>query len=922
MTERGRRRLPAVLAQVFAPIVAVPFVMHAGWPWPVLVPAAFFVGTLGWFVGTGLGHALARWLRRVSYAPPGRAVYPLLTLPPQEGAEAGGKGRSLARLRQAGHPVPDGFVVLARAFGGATGDALSDEAAREVDAALRKLTRRHADATFAVRSSGLVEDSAAASYAGAFETELRVPADEVDSAVVRVRRSRHAARVGAYAAAVGEPSGDTSVPSGRASPTSATNLAGPAEARRDTGSSSVPASPSASTGSGQPGERAEPSAPDAAVVVQRMIEPEHAGVLFTANPLTGDLRTMVGNVVAGVGESLVAGDVSAPEFTFDRPDGRYEGPDGLRPVARRLHTEAHAVENTFDGAVQDIEWASIGTRVWILQARPVTTMTGRNPRTAERNDSLAGACLWSATNLTEANPEPQTPLTISLKTYLQDHGGPSIKVKGREMAGYIGGRPYANLSVQISAQGPKADPRAAYARLEPVWGRLPSGIPIPTLPVSKADWKTEGTRLLGAVVTLTRHKRDIPAFLATNPDRCRGARGRIAACATPAQLLTAWETEIRPGSLRAFWAVIAATGQDQADVETELTALIGPDGAAALAGNLRGLAGGGLVSLGPALGLAEVQAGRLTREEYLERFGHRGYNEVELAWPRPSEDPGWLDEALSSATTAAGAPTAAGGAGVDRERAYDEALARLRDEHPRAARGLLRRLRRRARAAATREAVRSEAVRWTGVERAFALRAGELLGLGDDVFLLTADELFAALGGAEPRVDLGARRAAYERSRSLPPLPGFIVGPIDPFAWTADPGRRTDVFVAPGLGAGSPDAEPTPTEAVITGVPGALGVVEGVVRRLDRLDDQARLLPGEVLVTRLTNIGWTPVFPRAAAIVTDLGAPLSHAAIVARELGVPAVVGCGDATARLRTGDRVRIDGAHGTVELLPPERP
>lgn len=72
-----------------------------------------------------------------------------------------------------------------------------------------------------------------------------------------------------------------------------------------------------------------------------------------------------------------------------------------------------------------------------------------------------------------------------------------------------------------------------------------------------------------------------------------------------------------------------------------------------------------------------------------------------------------------------------------------------------------------------------------------------------------------------------------------------------------------------------------------------------------------------VVVTTMTNIGWTPLFPRAAAIVTDLGAPLSHAAIVARELGIPAVVGCGNATARLKTGDRVRVNGGLGSVELL-----
>ena len=84
-------------------------------------------------------------------------------------------------------------------------------------------------------------------------------------------------------------------------------------------------------------------------------------------------------------------------------------------------------------------------------------------------------------------------------------------------------------------------------------------------------------------------------------------------------------------------------------------------------------------------------------------------------------------------------------------------------------------------------------------------------------------------------------------------------------------------------------------------------------------EEGEQLRPGDILVTSVTNVGWTPLFPRAAAIVTDIGAPLSHAAIVARELGIPAVVGCGDATLRLRTGDRVRVDGGRGTVEVLPP---
>ncbi len=94
-------------------------------------------------------------------------------------------------------------------------------------------------------------------------------------------------------------------------------------------------------------------------------------------------------------------------------------------------------------------------------------------------------------------------------------------------------------------------------------------------------------------------------------------------------------------------------------------------------------------------------------------------------------------------------------------------------------------------------------------------------------------------------------------------------------------------------------------------------MVEGIARVLRSPEDAVQFGDGEILVTTVTNIGWTPAFPRAAAVVTDVGAPLSHAAIVARELGIPAVVGCGNATMLLHSGDRVRVDGSNGTVEVL-----
>jgi rifampicin phosphotransferase len=220
-----------------------------------------------------------------------------------------------------------------------------------------------------------------------------------------------------------------------------------------------------------------------------------------------------------------------------------------------------------------------------------------------------------------------------------------------------------------------------------------------------------------------------------------------------------------------------------------------------------------------------------------------------------------------------------------------------------------------AQAACQREAVRSEATRSTLGTRFFALRAGELTGLGEDIFFLTIAEVLSLLAGDSAACrTIPLRKETHARYAALPPYPTIIVGRFDPFQWAADPQRRSDIFNA-NAPAASQHAETD--DAIITGFPGALGVVEGTVRRLDRLEDSDQLLPGEILVTTLTNIGWTPLFPRLAAIVTDLGAPLSHAAIVARELGIPAVVGCGSATMRLKTGNRVRVDGGHGMVELL-----
>ncbi|NIV28090.1 MAG: phosphoenolpyruvate synthase, partial [Anaerolineae bacterium] len=185
---------------------------------------------------------------------------------------------------------------------------------------------------------------------------------------------------------------------------------------------------------------------------------------------------------------------------------------------------------------------------------------------------------------------------------------------------------------------------------------------------------------------------------------------------------------------------------------------------------------------------------------------------------------------------------------------------------------------------------------------------------------LSVDEVVDLLSGNRlPAAQIPARRDAYEKCRALPPLPTWIRGRFDPFRWAADPDRRGDLFDAQRLASGQMPASvrALPVDNLVRGQPGSAGRVEGMVQRIDSPDEGDRLQPGEILVASTTNVGWTPLFPRAAAVVTDVGGSLSHAAIVARELGIPAVVGCGDATVRLKTGDRVLVDGRRGVVEIL-----
>jgi phosphohistidine swiveling domain-containing protein len=791
-------------------------------------------------------------------------VRTLGALTPDERRHAGGKGAALARLYQAGYAVPDGFLILPAAF---DGDGLLPEAWTQVQAQLARMRQASPEVSFAVRSSALSEDSAFASFAGEFETVLDVHSDErVQAAIETVRHSRHAERVLAYSEAKG----------------------------------------------------IDP-VHDMAVVVQQLVRAEISGVLFTADPVTGNRQQMVGNFVYGFGEELVSGESEPYAFTLERPTAlwgrpRYQGPYGLKRFAGDLFKLGRRLEGRF-GHPQDIEWSITDAdgpraKLHLLQSRPITTLVGYDPVTEERNDTLTGDYLWTNTITAEVFPRAATPSTRSIWQIIFDRlamgeAHPSI--------GWIAGRPYLNYSLMYAFLTKIVrDQRKAVDMLKDTVALPPQGTEIPPypLPIRTILFGTL-PREVGNELQKRKLQRNRVALLAAIPERCEQLR-RAIQNAKRDQLIELWLEQVKPTFVELFvlqdsYNERFAT-QSQA-LRSKLRGLLGEEEANLL---LSTAVGGSqdLASVGPVVGLDRLKRGEISREAYLEQYGHRAPYENYLSIPRPYEEPERLDDELEAFD---GSIVDVSSRLAKRGAEFGHVWDRLKEQlPPRRQAGIRRELDATIEACIAREATRSELARATGMIRALLLRAGECTGLGNDIFYLRIDETIALLSGqAVPTEAIPARREAYARYSDLPAPPTWIRGRFDPFQWVSDPDRRVDIY-DPGSATSAVD-----TGEVVTGNPGSSGRAEGLVRRIDHPDQGRQLQPGEILVTNTTNIGWTPLFPRAAAIVTDIGGALSHAAIVAREIGIPAVVGCGNATMRLRTGDRVCVNGGQGIVEIL-----
>ena len=764
-------------------------------------------------------------------------IYPFSEILSEIAAFCGGKVLSLAKLTEMKLPVPEGFVLTANAF---LDGEIKPDALAELEELTAKLSDKH---TYAVRSSALNEDGDNASFAGAYETVTDAARNDIIPAVNRVAKSADSLRVQRYAE---------------------------------------------NTGSENSG---------IAVVIQQFVKPEFAGVVFTSDPISGSAAVMQGNYVKGEGEALVSGAKNAEQFSFNAIKYAYTGNSEFKRFAKPLFKSCERIRNGY-GKPMDIEWAVSGGKVYILQARPITTLRRVNHDKFEVNGSLAGEFLLSRTNVGEIFMQPVSPVTFSVLEIICEMMGMPCFIDN------ICGQPYANLSMICSLMVKIGfSEKNAVKKLSEIAGELPQGLEVPLYPFDKKNLRRKMRALLFTRKSKIsrREKREFNGKMSEIADNLiaeiREIRDNDA-------LLRFWEEKGQPFLRNAVRAII--TGANIFPLfgtKKKISDICGEE----LANELCSGGVGTLDSMKPLLLLEDVIAGRISRDDYIKSCGHRHVNEMELAAPYPYENPDFpeniIEEHKKSGMNAQKMR-------AEQEFRQSEAAAKFKELFPRKAKWLDKTLSRFKEANRAREDVRSKGVKIFCMMREFLLKAGELNALGDDVFMLYFPEVMQLLkGGKSALANIPARRRTYAENLAYPPFPNLICGRFEPKKWLADEHARRDFYSEKDIGC--------VFSADIKGFAGAAGVVTGRVRVILSVDGAEELLPGEILCAPATNIGWTILFPRAAAIITDIGAPLSHAAIVAREFGIPAVVGCGNATTVLKTGDLVVVDGARGTVTRI-----
>ena len=826
--------------------------------------------------------------------------------------DSGGKAAVLAELKEK-FRIPDWFVVTP----GACMDSLSktqraqlgrgeqmgeisvvEKVRSAIMAATEEMLRGRAQ-LLAVRSSATAEDGRDASFAGQLESYLNVPAGEVVNRVRDVWCSAFSEQVHRYRGRFG---GDAQW------------------------------------------------AP--AVIVQRMVQAELAGVAFSVDPVSGNPKTCVVSATRGLADRLVSGEVSGTTYYVKR-SGKIERKvlggnedvldNGLlsKIIALLLEVEQHF------GCPQDIEWAIEQGTLYLLQARPITTLNG----VSSPDDPLV---VWDNSNIVESYSGVTSALTFSFARYVYEHvyvefcklmgvSGARIEREQstfRNMLGYVNGYVYYNLlnwyRMLALFPGFKMNRRFMEQMMgvkEPLPDEVVTSIThrAPSFWERTKDALSVTRTLVGLVLHQFRLRRTIRRFYLRLRDALSSSESleglsiyQLAHLyrSLERRLLKKWDAPL----INDFLCMIAFgvsrkllekyAGQEGLDLHNEIMIGQGDIISAEPAIRIRRMAA--LVSEdksavsrlidGDLSAIDKTPELKQEYEEYLKKFGDRCLQELKLESSTLHDDPRTLLQSIGHMARRGKTPLT-----PEKQQNVHERLSKLFRYRPLRKWIVLRAVKWAKARVRDRENLRFERTRVFGRVRRIFLEIGKRLHNLEhiegsrDIFYLELNEVMGLVEGTTTVMDIKGlikvRRQQHQDFQSYPAPPNRFEAY----------GASYPTFRAQRYATAS--SEPI-GEGTLRGTGCCQGIVRGPVRVI-RDPSTVELKPGEIMVAEFTDPGWITLFANSSGILVERGSLLSHSAIVAREMGIPAIVAIDRVTEWLTTGDLVEMNGATGTVHKI-----
>ena len=707
-----------------------------------------------------------------------------------------------------------------------------------------------------------------------------------------------------------------------------------------------------------------------AVVIQQMVTPTVAGILFTANPTTGKRDEILIDASYGHGEAVVSGSIDPDEFLLDRETlavkSSHTGANVSDPVTsplERVQTplvnpalseqaclnnaelvslaeQARAIERHFDGVPQDIEWALDNEQLWLLQSRPITNLPPEPLEDVRWDPPEPGAYLQRS-QWVEHVPDPVCTLfeDLHMRRSLQEAWGRNLT--RRRNHDFEDTQPPASFCLTTTVNG------FAYRQVgePPRTGRL---FDIRRRRTSRILRYLSALRMyltfvpVWRFVTLPRYLRQIQAWrklgvrTASIEQLWKGIRVLSQADAAYWFNRGVWNAfALSRGTEAQLQNFLKTEGNEQFTSGQFLSGLKSPafDGQVALHQIAE------LIRNEPQLfreivcsppnnileTLASNPVGRNAQEAleaYMTTFGHQ-LRTLDFGEPFEAEDPISTLQSLHAYLLGPELNP------IESRRQLKQQQKQARRAAFTCFRGVQKiqfrwRIWIARRYYPYREAGMFHLGRAWTVLRPFALELGQRLTVpgtlnkAEDIFFLTADELGRAIRSVVSldRLPTAHREKHYPKGAGLPELAARA------HERRVLQERRKNLrppFLIPGPPPWAPLESidrPESSSSVLTGSPVSPGRVSGNACVITSVEDFANLQSGSILVCPTTTPAWTPLFPQIVGLVTDIGGILAHGSIVAREFGIPAVLGLGNATDTIQDGQLITVDGDAGTVEL------